>query len=143
MKKHQWLWISVICLFSMLFLFADTNTPAQSQTTTPATEIPIGPDQLWLAGISLLTPVIVYGLGKIPNIPRPLLPTLAPFVGVGLGALISWLSTLHLSWFSTASAGAAAVAVREVINQWVTKQMKGEEGSKTDSTPVETGNQPN
>lgn len=111
-------------LFLMSVLFV---LPAVAQVTNapPAgvTGTAISVD-IWDIGIGIVAPILIWGLSKIaPKIPKPLLPTITPLVGVGLGFLINWLAGQNLSWFEAAKAGTMAVFFREIVNQWVTKKM--------------------
>jgi hypothetical protein len=124
MKTHKLLkWLILILAGTMcLPLLAATNVVAPPAPSSPGTGISSA--DLWNTAISLVSPVVIWLLNKLaPKIPKPLLPTLTPVVGVGLGVLVNWLAGEHFTWFQAAKAGALAVFVREVVNQWVTKQM--------------------
>lgn len=108
------------------------ETIGDNPAVFPATK-----SDFWQWGIAIVTPVIVWGISKIPSVPRPVLPTLAPLLGVALGAALNKLAELNLSWVDMTQAGAAAVAIREIFNQWVTKQMRPAEASKTHARPID------
>jgi hypothetical protein len=103
----------------------------------PAGEFPSTKQDFWKWGISCVTPVIVWLFGKIPKLPRPVLPILTPFVGVILGLILRWLAGLNLGWVDMAQAGMVAVFIRESINQLITKKILPLEDSKTDTKPVD------
>ena len=109
-------------LFSVLFVLPAiaqvTNAPPAGTTGTAVSV------DIWDIGIGIVAPILIFGLTKIaPKIPKPLLPTITPLVGVGLGFLVNWLAGQNLSWFEAAKAGTMAVFFRELVNQWVTKKM--------------------
>jgi hypothetical protein len=137
MKRFIGFWLAaVVCVFIAPVVFAQvTNTPpAFDPTTAP---LPSGKTEFWTWAISIVTPLIVYGFGKIPQLPRPVLPILTPVIGVALGLIMRKLVALNLSWVDMAQAGAVAVFIRESVNQLVTKQMKPLEDSKTNAKPVD------
>lgn len=96
-----------------------------------------GREDIWKAVIAIVTPGIVYLIGKIPPLPRWVLPSITPLVGLGLGLILKYLGAANLAWVDMAQAGALAVFVREVINQTITKQVKPLEESKTEAKPVD------
>lgn len=137
MKKFIYLLLaSVACLLLLPSVFAQvTNAaPAFDPATAP---LPSGKTEFWTWAISIITPLIVYGFGKIPQLPRPILPILTPVIGVLLGLIMKKLGALNLSWVDMAQAGAVAVFIRESVNQLITKQMKPLEDSKTNAKPVD------
>ena len=99
--------------------------------------LPMSKDQFWAWGIAAVTPVITWLFGKIPQLPRPVLPVLTPFIGMVLGFILKKAEAAHLSWYSAAAAGSMAVFIRESVNQLVTKQLKPREESKTEAKPVD------
>ncbi len=111
-----------------------TNDPAFDPSTAT---LPKSKGEYWTWAISLVTPLIVFGLGKIPQLPRPLLPIFTPFIGMGLGWALSHIESLHLTWWDSAQAGALAVFIRESVNQVITKQLKPGEASKTETKSVD------
>lgn len=100
---------------------------AYAQTNTPAVNVAISPMENTELIITFITPIIVHVVNKItPEIPsnlRFLLPLSTPFIGIALASIINYLSGQNLTWWDGAKAGAIAVAVREVWNQTITKQM--------------------
>jgi len=129
----KWLLFLLCSLFAMPVLAQVTNAiPAVT------TEV-IGKVDIWDIGIGIVAPLFIWGLTKIaPKIPKPVLPTITPLVGVGLGLLVNWLAGQNLSWFESAKAGSMAVFFREITNQWVTKKMaEPDAGVDVESTPVE------
>lgn len=126
--------------FSIFLLLATATAAlaATNQTDFGADALPTTKEAFWKWGIGAITPIIVWGLSKIPNIPRPILPTVTPLVGVGLGFLLNWLGKQNLGWVDMAQAGALGVFIREVVNQWATKQLQPTaEATKTDAVPID------
>lgn len=114
----------------MLMLFGLLALPviAQVSTNLPGggvvTPLPSTKAEYWDLAIGAISPIIIWVLAWLmPKIPKPLLPTLTPLVGIGLGLLVNWLAGQSLSWFEAAKAGALAVFFRELVNQWVTKRL--------------------
>lgn len=123
-------------------VLVDINTTPTNNLSAfdPGTaDFPRTKEQFWTWGISLITPIIIYGFGKIPQLPRPVLPLLTPLVGLLLGVALQKLAALNLTWMDMAQAGTVAVFIRESVNQLVTKQLRPLEGSKTKSQPVDDG----
>ena len=82
--------------------------------------------QLWTYGIAVVTPLIITGVKKlVPKVPKWLLPTLAPFVGIAVGLALNAVGGAHLTWVDGAQLGALGVFVRELVDQYVTKRMTG------------------
>lgn len=128
--KNLWLWL-IGLLMVPLAVLAQTNTPP----VLPA-DLPQSVSQFWDYGISLVTPLIVMGVYKlVPKIPKWVLPTITPFVGIGLGLAVNALTSANLGWVDMAKAGALAVFIREVINQAVTKNMFSSTPAPTPPTP--------
>lgn len=120
---------------------APTNSPPSTNAApgidTISGAFPATKEQFWTYGIAAITPVIVWAFGKIPMLPRPILPVLTPFVGMLLGFILQKLNAAHLHWYSAAGAGTIAVFLREATNQLVTKQLKPREDSKTAAKPID------
>lgn len=114
-----WFLFLLCALFALPVMAQVTNAPPAGAVTTPVVALDI-----WDIGIGVIAPILIWGLTKIaPKIPKPLLPTITPLVGVGLGYLVNWLAGQNMGWFEAAKAGSMAVFFREVVNQWVTKRM--------------------
>lgn len=143
MKIRNLVWLAVISwlVVGWAAIAQTTNlsgTNALPPGFDPATaNFPSTKTEFWTWGISIITPVIVWGFGKIPKLPRPVLPILTPIIGVLLGLALRKLGALNVSWVDMAQAGAVAVFIRESVNQLVTKQLKPGEDSKTDAKPVD------
>ncbi len=93
--------------------------------------------EFWKWGISFATPLVVWLFGRIPALPRPVLPFLTPFIGIVFGLGLRKLGQLNLGWVDMGQAGLVAVALREGFNQAITKQLKPLEDSKTNTKPVD------
>jgi len=124
MKRQSyagWLLLSILLVLPVTAQVTNalTNAPTAGATSRPSMVV-----DFWDIGIGIVAPILIWGLAKIaPKIPKPLLPTLAPLVGVGLGFLINWLAGQNMGWFEAAKAGSMAVFFREIVNQWATKRM--------------------
>lgn len=146
MKFKNALLTSILCL-SFAFLIgtglraAETNTlppPAPPPATDYAkADLPTSNEALWTWGIGAVTPVIVWLFGKIPQLPRPVLPVLTPFIGLAIGWTLKKLGGLQLEPYQMAAAGSLGVFIRECTNQLVTKQFRPLEESKTAAKPID------
>ena len=121
-------------LFGLLLLplavFAQMVTNAVPEAPG---ELPKNLGQYWDFAIAAVTPLCVTGIYRlVPMLPKWVLPTLTPFIGIGLGLLLNWLTTANLGWVDMARAGALAVFIREVTNQAVTKRL-----ATPDSAPAQ------
>lgn len=113
-------------ILMMIFALFATTLAAIAQTNTPPALPGIPTDVLgyWDLAIAAISPLIVTGVAKIvPRIPKVLLPTMTPLVGIGVGLALNQLAGANLSWYDMGKAGALAVFVREVFNQAITKQL--------------------
>lgn len=116
--RQKWLWLTAFILMPLAVL-AQTNTPPDAPGDLPKTL-----SQYWDLAIAAVTPLLVTGISKVvPKLPKWVLPTVTPVIGIGLGLLINWLASANLGWVDMAKAGALAVFVREVINQAITKRL--------------------
>lgn len=96
---------------------------AQTNSVPELPPLPHDKGAIWEALIMIVSPLVVWGVSKIPNLPSPLLPTITPLVGLLLGLGLNFLAGANLAWVDMVKAGALAVFIREVFNQWVTKQL--------------------
>jgi hypothetical protein len=111
------LWLSFM-LLTVVAVVAQTNTPP------PLGELPKDTGAFWDLGIAAVTPVIVWIVSLImPKIPKVILPSITPVVGIGLGLILNKVAGLDLGWVEMGKAGALAVFIREVVNQGITKRM--------------------
>lgn len=108
MKKYvnYLLLLSVVGLMSA---FAQTNTPSGG---IDVSQFPTG-DAAWLAMIPPLTAFITWLLGKIPPLPKGILPWITPLLGIGIGYAIKYINGASLSPALTAGAGSVAVFIYE------------------------------
>jgi hypothetical protein len=89
-------------------------------------------------GILVLTPVIVYILGRWKSVPRKLLALSAPAIGFVVGWGLDKVTTgLNIDLGNAALSGGAGVALREIWNNFFTKKKKPLEESKTNAKPVD------
>lgn len=108
MKRYWWM---VICLtLGSLSLFAQTNLTTNGVTLDPEI-FPRGKEAIWLSLIPPITFTITWLFGKIPPLPKQLLPWITPLVGVGVGTGLDWATKADWPWWSSAGAGAIAVAI--------------------------------
>lgn len=118
--KTKYLFPLVLLAFVLPLVAQVTNTaPVLGSDPLPETK-----ETLWMLVIAIITPGIVWAIAKIPNIPKPFLPSITPFIGFLLGLALNALAKADLPWYSAVQAGALAVFVREAINQWVTAKIK-------------------
>lgn len=102
----------------ILLAFASVAFSATNAFDPATAPLPTGTTSYWTYLIAGLSPIVVWFVRLIvPKIPTVLLPTMTPFVGMALGALLNALGNAHLEWVDMAKAGALAVFVREVTNQ--------------------------
>lgn len=127
-----WFWaFAFATLACTVSLFAQTNgVPNVDEAPLPKSVF-----EFWTYAIALITPLVVWGVSKIPNLPKAILPTITPFIGIGLGFAMKKLELANLAWVDMAQMGALAVFIREIFNQWVTKQLDGTAG-KTPARPT-------
>lgn len=124
-SKSIWMFAimaAIVCTYTMTVFAQITNVPP----VPPIGGIPQSKGEFWDLGIAAVTPIIVWlvRLGA-PKIPSVLLPSITPFIGIGLGLLLNKLAGANLSWVDMAKAGALAVMIREVVNQAITQPMAG------------------
>lgn len=107
-------WVVTVC-----FLVTCASVYAQGTNTPPATPdpngLPFGVDALKLALVPFLTFIITWALGKIPPLPKGLLPVLTPVIGVLVGSLTKWATDSHWPLWLSAVTGAASVAIFETL----------------------------
>lgn len=107
------LWVAVL-LWLIPFIVAPlmaqvTNTPPAG---TPL-NLPVGRDAIWFALIAPITFTITWLFGKIPPLPKEILPWITPLVGIAIGALMEWATKSNWPWWSSAGAGAIATTIYE------------------------------
>ena len=87
-------------------------------------------ETFWKLAMAGIIPLVITGVRKVvPKIPVVLLPSMAPLLGIAFGMALNWLGTANLGWVDMVQAGAAAVAVREIWNNAVTKRLSSTEPS--------------
>lgn len=112
-------------IFCILLAFCSALLAATNNFDPATSPLPTDVSSYWTYAISFITPLIIWIVRKAaPNIPTLLLPTITPFVGIGLGLLLNYLTKANLSWVDMAKAGALAVFIREVVNQAITKRLE-------------------
>lgn len=123
MKKHTLLYLLLLSLVGLMSATAQTNTPPAA----PGNGIPTDLIGYWDLAIAAISPILVWVVSLIvPRIPKVLLPSMTPLVGIAVGLALNKLAGANLSWFEMGKAGALAVFVREVINQAITKRLATE-----------------
>ena len=113
-------WLAVITCFAFIIapLVAQvTNTPGTNlPPVIPGTEgLPLGKDAIWLALIAPITFSITWLVGKIPKLPKAILPWLTPVAGIAIGLVMQWATKANWPWWSSAGAGMIATTLYEAI----------------------------
>jgi hypothetical protein len=111
MKKHTLLYLLLLSFIGMMSAMAQTNTTPTVPGIDPS-QFPTG-DAAWLALIPPLTAFITWLLGKIPPLPKGILPWITPLLGIGIGYALNYINGAQLSPALTAGAGAVAVFIYE------------------------------
>jgi hypothetical protein len=110
MKKQSLLYLVLLMFVGLVSVMAQTNnTPGAG---IDPSKFPTG-DAAWLALIPPLTAFITWALGKIPPLPKGILPWITPLLGIGIGYAIKAINGAQLSPALTAGAGAVAVFIYE------------------------------
>ena len=114
---------------AILFLLCATVLAVFGQTNTPPAdslpELPGDVHSFWKYGVAVVTPLIVTFIHwAAPKLPKLLLPSITPLIGLGLGFELNHLTAANLGWVDMAEAGALAVFIREVTNQAITKRLE-------------------
>ena len=85
----------------------------------------LSPEQMRLFAngvIACLTPIVVWLVKAVaPKVPSRYLPLMTPVIGVIFGVILSRFGIQDIGWIEAAVSGALGVAVRESVNQNVTK----------------------
>lgn len=126
--------LMLMLMIDLFTVLAQTNAvpPAPGE---PATVVfPTGA-LLWAALIPPATFTITWALGKIPPLPKQILPWLTPLVGIGLGFVMDWAGKAELPIGLAGALGAVAVAMYEGIKDVVVRQ--GEDPADSMLTPTE------
>lgn len=111
MKKHTLLYLLLLMFIGLMSAMAQTNNTPGGTGFDPS-KFPTG-DAAWLALIPPLTAFITWALGKIPPLPKGILPWITPLLGIGIGYAIKAINGAQLSPALTAGAGAVAVFIYE------------------------------
>jgi hypothetical protein len=111
MKKQSMLYLVLLCFIGLVSVMAQTNTTPTVPGLDPS-KFPTG-DAAWLALIPPLTAFITWVLGKIPPLPKGILPWITPLLGIGIGYAIKAINGAELSPALTAGAGSVAVFIYE------------------------------
>lgn len=130
MKRYTHYWWVAILAFVSLSLFAQTNLATNGVTLDPEI-FPRGKEAIWLSLIPPITFTITWLFGKIPPLPKEILPWITPLIGVAVGTGLDWATSANWPWWSSASAGTVAVAIYEAA-----KGITGA-GPKNALTPTE------
>lgn len=106
------------------------GSPTNSPPINTSGPFPVGTEAIWLALVAPATATITWAIGKIPPLPKQILPWLTPFVGIGIGWLMKYATDAHWPWWNSAGAGAIATTLYEGI-----KGMTGA-GPESNLTPT-------
>ena len=114
----QFAWMVVMLVLAGLFHAATAQATNGTFTNTPPIDpsqnpFPVGKEAIWLALIPPATFTITWLIGKIPPLPKEILPWITPVVGVILGAVINYATSANWPWWSSAGFGAISVAIYE------------------------------
>jgi hypothetical protein len=99
-------------------VFAQTSAPSGG---IDVSRFPTGA-AAWLALIPPSTAFFTWLLGKIPPLPKCVLPWVTPFLGIGIGYLLQYINGAKLSPVLTAGAGTMAVFLYEVVKSALVDQ---------------------
>lgn len=86
-----------------------TNTPP----VNPLPGMPEGKEAIWLTLVAPITFMVTWLVGKIPPLPKVILPWITPVVGILLGQVMKWATDSHWAWWSSAAFGAIATTIYE------------------------------
>ncbi len=116
------LWASAVTVGSALVAQTNTVPPL------PTDQLHTSMETLWHYGIAVVTPLLI-ALVKwgVPHVPKLLVVSLAPFVGIALGFAFNAVELAHLSWVDSAQLGALGVFFRELVDQAAKLRMGGQE----------------
>lgn len=106
--KIRTLILFTVCMCVAPILAQVTNAPPVSDAPPG---LPLGKDAIWLALIAPITFTITWIIGKIPPLPKVILPWITPLIGIGIGAVIEWATKANFPWWSSAGAGAIATTI--------------------------------
>lgn len=111
-----WSWLIFYGLIGlMLPVLAQSSTNSLPPAPTDLSIFPTSKDSIWLALITPITFTITWLVGKIPPLPKEILPWLTPVIGILIGTGIRYATNAHWSWWSEAGAGAIAVTLYEAV----------------------------
>jgi hypothetical protein len=139
MKSRIFVWLVALAWLAIivapaLAAEAITNAPPASPPGVP--DLPRGNDGIWLALIPPITFTITWLMGKIPPLPKVILPWITPVVGIAIGWVFDYATKANLPWWSAAGAGAIATTIYEAA-KGLTKA-----GPESKLTPTEGKNDP-
>lgn len=109
MRKTVIYWAALLWI-SGVFVAAQTSTNSPINISGP---FPVGTEAIWLVLVAPATATITWLFGKIPPLPKWLLPWITPFAGIAIGWLIKYATNAHWPWWNSAGAGAIAVTLYE------------------------------
>lgn len=136
MKLHKFVWLA-IAAWIIAPIMAQVVTNAPPTTPPPDTAfLPLGKDAIWLALIAPITFTITWLIGKIPPLPKVILPWITPLVGIGIGSVMQWATKSNWPWWSSAGAGAIATTIYQAA-KGITKA-----GPESPLTPTPGPNDP-
>lgn len=134
MKIHKLIWLAVLAwIIAPVIAQVVTNAPPPPDT---GPVLPLGKDAIWLALIPPITFTITWLVGKIPPLPKVILPWITPLIGIGVGAVMEWATKANLPWWSSAGAGAIATTIYQAA-KGITKA-----GPESALTPTPGPNDP-
>lgn len=113
--KRNFIWLAVLLvgLLTVTSVNAQTNNPPVFNPS----KFPIGKEALWLAIIPIITFGITWVVGKIPPLPKGLLPLFTPLIGTGIGWVMNMAEKAEWAWWYSAGAGTIAVFLYESLQK--------------------------
>jgi len=111
MRKNIWMLVLLTVTSCILTLAQETNAPPMYDPVL----FPHGNDAIWAALIPPITFGITWAIGKIPPLPKDILPWLTPVAGILIGLVMDWVNKVNIGWISSGALGTIAVFAYEAI----------------------------
>lgn len=107
----------LIWLVALAWLAIGLAAYGQGTNSPPSlpSDLPQGKDAIWLALIAPITFTITWLVGKIPPLPKVILPWLTPLIGIAIGAAMQYATKANFPWWSSAGAGMIATTIYEAV----------------------------
>lgn len=120
MKKSNlsWLFWTVVIVAlvgSLQIIFAQPTNDVRAVLAPGVPNLPQGKEAIWLALVAPITFTVTWLIGKIPPLPKEVLPWLTPVVGILLGVVMKKATDSHWAWWSSAAFGMISTTIYEGI----------------------------